>query len=182
MHSRLIYIVITVIAIIVLGACNTLELDLPKEDESDPFLQNGGMRMMMGPGSGMMNRHHAQVPDEYAGLTNPVPMEAESLARGQDIYNVHCAICHGDYGNGDGPGGENLDPAPAPIAHTSQMMGDAYLFWRISEGGLPFRTGMIPYANILDDQERWDVINYVRAIGSGSVKPDSKMGGEPFDP
>lgn len=136
----------------------------------------------MGPGSGMMNRHHAQVPEAFAGLTNPIAADDESMARGEQIYTTHCATCHGDYGNGDGPGGASLDPVPAAIAHTSQMMGDAYLFWRITEGGIPFETGMLPYRDILDEEGRWDVINYVRALGSGQVQPGENMGGMPFDP
>jgi mono/diheme cytochrome c family protein len=127
-------------------------------------------------------RHHAQVPDEFAGLTNPIPADEDSLARGEEIYVTHCATCHGDYGNGDGPGGANLDPAPAPIAHTAQMMSDVYLFWRITEGGAAFETGMLPYRDILDEQARWDVINYVRALGRGQVRPGQHMGGNPFDP
>ena len=142
----------------------------------------------MGPGSGMMShsmgdRHHAQVPDEYAGLTNPITADEASLARGAEIYAAQCATCHGDFGNGDGPGGAALDPAPAAIAHTGQMMSDAYLFWRITEGGVAFETGMIPYRDILDEDARWDVINYVRALGRGQVHPrGEQMGGQPFDP
>ena len=128
-------------------------------------------------------RHHAQVPTDFAGLTNPIPADADSIARGQEVYNAQCITCHGDYGNGDGPAGESLDPAPAPIAHTAQMMSDAYLFWRITEGGIPFETGMPPYRDILDEQARWDVINYVRALGQGQVHPSGpKIGGQPFDP
>jgi hypothetical protein len=83
---------------------------------------------------------------------------------------------------GDGPTGVGLNPLPAPIAHTSQMMGDDYLFWRISEGGAVFNTSMLPWKGTLDEQARWDVINYVRALGSGKVKPVTTAGGAPYDP
>ena len=159
-----------------LGQSREILVDAPATDVSRGMMGNG-----MGPGSGMMNRHHTQLPDEYAGLINPVPADEDSLARGQEIYTTHCATCHGDYGNGDGPGGASLDPAPAPIAHTGQMMGDAYLFWRITEGGTSFGTGMIPYRDILDEDARWDVINYVRALGRGQVRPGEHIGGQPFD-
>jgi len=165
---------------LVLAGCARLS-----DDQSEKAVRNVGPGMMgrgMGPGSVMMDRHHARVPDEYAGLTNPIPADEASLARGEEIYITYCATCHGDYGNGDGPGGVALDPAPAPIAHTSQMMSDAYLFWRITEGGVAFETGMIPYKDILDEQARWDVINYVRALGRGQVQPGEHMGGVPFDP
>lgn len=139
---------------------------------------NGGM------GGGMMARHHAAIPEEYAGLSNPIPADDTSIERGAEIYIANCASCHGDGGMGDGPAAANLDPAPAAIAHTSQMMGDDYLFWRISEGGAmePFNSTMIAWGGILDKNARWDVINYVQALGSGAVMPAGHVGGEAFDP
>jgi hypothetical protein len=83
---------------------------------------------------------------------------------------------------GDGPAGAGLDPAPAPIAHTSQMMGDDYLFWRINEGGVHFTTAMPTWSQVLDEDDHWDVINYVRALGAGQVAPGRGMGGAAFDP
>ena len=136
----------------------------------------------MGMGMGMGIRHHTTIPEPYTGLVNPVPANEDSLVRGEEIYSTNCATCHGDGGMGDGPGGKNLDPLPAPIAHTSQMMADDYLFWRISAGGLPFETSMVPYGDILDEQARWDVINYVRALGAGVVQPRQMMGGAVSDP
>ena len=124
-----------------------------------------GPRPGFGPGSGMMARHHAVLPAEYAGLTNPVAADAQSLARGQELYQVNCATCHGEDGLGNGPAGQALDPAPANIAHTGQMLSDAYLFWRISEGGLPFGTSMPAWQDALDEQARWDLVNYMRALG-----------------
>jgi len=142
--------------------------------------QDGGMGPGMG-GNGMMERHHADIPTEYAGITNPIPADMESLERGGELYTVNCASCHGDGGMGDGPAGSALDPAPSPIAHSSQMMADDYLFWRVSEGGTPFNTSM-PSWKVLDEQSRWDLVNYMRALGDGTVQPVSGMGGAAYDP
>lgn len=131
--------------------------------------------------TGMMSRHHAAVPSEYVGLTNPIPADAASLERGGKLYAANCASCHGDGGMGDGPAASALDPAPSPIAHSSQMLADDYLFWRISEGGAPFGTSM-PAWKTLDEEARWDMINYMRALGTGAVEPASSMGGETYDP
>ena len=70
---------------------------------------------------------------------------------------------------GDGPTGETLDLPPAAIAHTSQMMGDDYLYYRVSEGGAaePFISSMPAWKGVLDEEARWDVINYVRALDGG---------------
>ena len=140
----------------------------------------------VGPGMGMgnnnmMSRHHAQIPEEYAGLTNPIPSDEASLERGAKLYTTNCATCHGDGGMGDGPAASALDPVPAAVAHTSQMMADDYLYWRVSEGGVPFSTSMPPWKT-LDEQSRWDMINYIRALGAGTVQPGMGMGGQAFDP
>jgi len=127
--------------------------------------------------NGMMSQHHAPIPIEYAGMTNPIPSESDSLERGASLYATNCASCHGDGGMGDGPAASALDPAPAPVAHSSQMMADDYLFWRISEGGTSLGSSM-PAWKTLDEEARWDIINYMRALGTGDAKPASNMGGE----
>jgi mono/diheme cytochrome c family protein len=138
----------------------------------------------MGPGSGMMARHHATVPEPYAGLANPVPADQASLDRGADLYSTLCASCHGDGGMGDGPAGANLDPVPAPVAHSSQMLGDDMLYWRISEGGAaaPFNSAMPAWKDSLGEQSRWDLVNYMRALGRGDVEPQQSAGGAAYDP
>ena len=137
-----------------------------------------------GMGGGMMARHHATIPDEYVGVSNPIMADEASLARGEEVYTANCASCHGDGGVGDGPAAEALDPGPTNIAHTSQMLGDDYLLWRISEGGAeaPFNSAMPSWKATLDEEARWDVINYIRALGSGEVTPEHRMGGATFDP
>ena len=154
---------------LILAACGT------QSEETTP-----GAGMGMGD-NGMMSRHHAAVPAEYAGLTNPVPADSQSLERGAALYATNCASCHGDGGMGDGPAGSALDPAPAPVAHSSRMLADDYLFWRVSEGGVTLGTTM-PAWKTLDEQARWDMINYMRALGAGTVEPASSMGGEMYDP
>jgi high-affinity iron transporter len=130
----------------------------------------------------MMARHRAVVPEPYAGLTNPIAADTESLTRGQAIYTASCATCHGDGGMGDGPSGVSLDPAPALLAHTSQMLSDDYLFWRTSEGGAAFDSTMPAWKDALDDGAIWDVINYIRALGRGEVTPQHSVGGATYDP
>jgi mono/diheme cytochrome c family protein len=139
-----------------------------------------GIGRGVGRTSGMMERHRATVPAEYAGLTNPIVSDEESLDRGAEAY-ASCVACHGDTGLGDGPASVSLDPAATNIAHTSQMMGDDYLFWRISEGGAQFDTLMPAWEATLDEQTRWDLINYIQALGTGTVGQGGGRGGQGFD-
>ena len=166
------YIILLGALVFVLAGCTT-----PGEIQS-PTPGGAASRM----GGGMMDRHHAQIPAEYAGLSNSIPANPESFERGAAIYSVQCASCHGDGGMGDGPAGAALNPAPAAVAHTSQMLGDDYLFWRISEGSASFNTSMPGWKATLDENSRWDVINYIRALGTGEVEPQRLMGGANYDP
>jgi mono/diheme cytochrome c family protein len=129
---------------------------------------------MMGGGNGMMERHHAQVPAEYAGMTAPVVTE-ESVLRGFEIYTANCASCHGETGLGDGPVSVSLDPKPAPISHTTQMLADDLLFYRVSEGGIPFQTAMPAWKGVLDEQQIWDVVAYIRELGAGNATQIDEM-------
>lgn len=51
------------------------------------------------------------------------------------------------------------------------MLSDAYLFYRISEGGnfAPFNSAMPAFADKLSERERWHVINYIRSLNDGMM-------------
>ncbi|MCA9970008.1 MAG: cytochrome c [Anaerolineales bacterium] len=181
--TRFSFLLIGLLVLLAAGCSqNTPAAETAVSPTNTPAAGMGMMGRGMGPGSGMMARHQATIPAPHAGLTSPIPADEASIARGGDIFALYCANCHGDGGMGDGPIAANLDPAPAPIAHTSQMLGDDYLFWRISEGGHDFETAMPAWQQGLSEDQRWDVINYVRALGQGTVMPGAMMGGAAFDP
>ncbi len=124
---------------------------------------------MMGPGSGMSARHHAAVPEEYANLQRPELSDSDIVAGGE-LYSKMCAACHGGGGMGDGPSAASLDPAPSPVAHTSTMLSDGYLYWRIAEGGADFKSAMPAWKDSLTEDEIWALIGYMRALGSGDFE------------
>jgi mono/diheme cytochrome c family protein len=124
-------------------------------------------------GSGMMIGHsmmhgHAEVPAEYANLTNPLLDDATAMTAGQAIFEANCAACHGQTGAGDGPAGVALNPKPADLADGAMMheLSDSYLYWRISRGGTmpPFNSAMPAWEAQLSETEIWQVISYVRTL------------------
>jgi putative copper resistance protein D len=96
-----------------------------------------------------------------------VAYQAISVANGKQLYeDTGCVSCHGAAGYGDGPLAEELRPKPAdltaPHANT-HTAGD--LFWWVSHGVK--NTSMPGFEQSLSEEERWDLINFMRALSTG---------------
>lgn len=106
-----------------------------------------------------------QPPAEYADKVSP-KLSAADLETGMNKYRINCASCHGETGMGDGPAATALDPKPEPLATTSAELSDAYLFWRISEGGMmaPFNSSMPAWKTLLSEEEIWQITGYLRSL------------------
>lgn len=108
-----------------------------------------------------------EIPDEYAGLENPLVDDEQDRSAGKDLFQRYCASCHGETGAGDGPAGVSLSPAPENLAENEDAFSDAYLYWRISEGGLiaPFNSVMPAWKSTYKENEIWQIITYIRQLG-----------------
>jgi putative copper resistance protein D len=99
-------------------------------------------------------------------LRPSVPYQAGSITAGAALYQENCAGCHGPRGAGDGPDGRRLPRSPADLRapHTAQhTAGD--LFWWISHG--ISGSGMPAFGARLGEEQRWELINFLRALSSG---------------
>ena len=101
-------------------------------------------------------------PPDIAQVTNPVPASAESHARGEKLYLKYCSKCHGMTGNGAGPSAHGFSTNPRQLWawHNADSSADPYLFWFITNG----RTDMPPWGVILSENERWDLVNYIKTL------------------
>src|SRR5215510_6312556 len=110
-------------------------------------------------------------PAEYANARSTRWGDAAAIARGQQLYQTYCLMCHGADGKGTGPVAKGLPHPPADLTHHFHRApgdGDAYLFWRVSEGGQvePFKSSqstMPAFKHVLSEGQRWDVLAYVHA-------------------
>jgi len=99
-------------------------------------------------------------------LRPSVAYQVGAITAGAALYQANCAGCHGPRGAGDGPDGRGLPRSPADLRapHTAQhTAGD--LFWWISHG-IP-GSGMPGFGSRLSEEERWELINYLRALSAG---------------
>jgi mono/diheme cytochrome c family protein len=99
------------------------------------------------------------IPEEFP--VNPVPADEVSLQRGQILYDIHCEVCHGALGHGDGPLAHFFGRTPQNLTGpqiSAEFDGSVYL--TIVQGF----GQMLSLAEDLTPRERWDVVNYVRTL------------------
>jgi mono/diheme cytochrome c family protein len=105
-------------------------------------------------------------PADYASKTNPVAGNADAIAKGKEQYTTLCQACHGASGQGDGPAGASLTPKPANLVNTAKDASDAYIYWRIAEGGAmdPFKSSMPAHKATMKEDQIWQVVSYLRSL------------------
>lgn len=122
---------------------------------------------------------HVPIPAAYAKAHIPdrVWTDARTLARGKEIYEAKCAVCHGVKGDGRGPGSLNFPLKPSDLTDAKMVaeMAGNYWFWRVSEGGQaePFKSmgsTMPAWKKDLSASARWAVIVYAHTL-SGHKGP-----------
>ena len=96
---------------------------------------------------------------------NPIEADEASITRGGNLYEIHCRMCHGLTGEGNGPIAPFLirtKPAnlTTPIV---QSKSDGSIFLTITNG---VDGKMPPLNENLTVPERWDLVNFVRTLSA----------------
>ena len=106
-------------------------------------------------------------------IANPFPITEEGLARGKELYNTFCGICHGEKGDGLGYLVAEENPnaiypaAPANFLvdpHVNATNGHYYhaiIYGKNVMGG---------YADKVSYEERWQIIHYIRSLQAKDKK------------
>ncbi len=123
------------------------------------------------PVEGTVARGSTFIEDEFStgmqlGTTNfvqvtPIKITETVMQRGQHTFNIYCAPCHGQVGDGKGIT-TKLGMAPVANLHDARivLMADGEIFNTITHG----KNLMGAYGSNIDVEDRWAVIAYVRAI------------------
>ena len=94
----------------------------------------------------------------------PPPVTREWLEHGRELFNIHCAVCHGEDGYGGGIVVRRGFPPP-PSYHSERLRQapDAHFYEVITNG----YGKMYPYKSRVEAIDRWAVVAYIRALQLG---------------
>ncbi|MDD5395458.1 MAG: cytochrome c [Thiothrix sp.] len=87
---------------------------------------------------------------------------------GKTYYYSYCIACHGWLMHGDGPSASELNPRPRTLTRGEYMQKktNLELFTVIKGGGeaVSLSSSMPNWGNVLQDQDIWDIIAFIRAM------------------
>ena len=110
----------------------------------------------------------------------PVPFDTISISNGAVHFAENCVACHGVQGKGDGVMAKSFAKPPVDLLtepHTARHTAGDFFHWL--SYGIP-DTGMPSFGDKLDEEDRWDVVNFLHAMSRGyqarlmspTVKPE----------
>lgn len=136
-----------------------IRIRFPSDLQNSPAIGYQEGPRLSPPAGAVPLQGEAVIPEEFP--VNPVAADDNSLQRGAILYSIHCQLCHGEGGHGDGPLSDRFDRTPQNLvgAQTAaEFDGSVYLAIVSGFGDMP------ALAENLTVQERWDVINYMRTF------------------
>ncbi len=98
-------------------------------------------------------------------LHSPIAVNDKNLEKGKDLYNIYCAICHGDIGDGQGILMKNEKILGVPN-YKDREITEGSTYHVIMYG----RNMMGSHASQLNNNERWQVVQYVDKLRKDLLK------------
>jgi mono/diheme cytochrome c family protein len=100
----------------------------------------------------------AKAPEKARAKHNPLATDPDAIAAGANLFDQHCAECHGDAGEGSRKG-------PSLLKEPVQTATPGALFWLLTNGVV--RRGM-PVWSKLPEPQRWQLVTYIKSLGAAS--------------
>lgn len=141
-----------------------------------PLLAGGGVLVLAGLALALPPLATDAYPTTYQRPA--VPYHAAAIAAGAALYARECAACHGATGGGDGPAARAFAPPPPDLrAHHAALHTAGDLYWWITHG-----LRAMPAFGHLAAEQRWSLVNYVRALGAAEAARRLGVAVEPDRP
>jgi cytochrome c oxidase cbb3-type subunit 2 len=97
----------------------------------------------------------AKAPEKARAKRNPLENDKDAVAAGRNLFEQHCAECHGDRAEGGKKG-------PSLRAEEVQSAEPGAIFWLLTNGVV--RKGM-PVWSKLPEPQRWQLVRYLKSLG-----------------
>lgn len=111
-------------------------------------------------------------PTSVKQRVNPVQVTELVMAEARDHFADHCAICHGNRGEGKTMLGEGMFPPPPDLRQSpTQALTDGEIF-NIIQNGIRF-TGMPGFGG--SDEDNWKLTLFVRHLPRLSEREEQLM-------
>jgi mono/diheme cytochrome c family protein len=104
--------------------------------------------------------------DSMSALKNPVLPSDASLINGRKLFQINCAVCHGEAGKGDSPNAKFGVVSINLTTDLTKNRTDGYIFGMIRNG-----RGLMPTYDRIEEMDRWDIVNYIRGLQGKLPKP-----------
>jgi plastocyanin/mono/diheme cytochrome c family protein len=106
------------------------------------------------------------IPDQDKTRLNPQANNTDAVNTIRRVYQSRCEVCHNPDGKGQSVTGSRIFPRAGDLTSARvQARSDGSLYWIIGNG-LP-HTGMPGWKDILNEDEIWQLVDYVRALPQG---------------
>ena len=101
-----------------------------------------------------------------AAIKSPLtsPLDAKTLAEAGRLFNINCAICHGEKGTANGPIADKIGAVANLTQPAITGLSDGTMFHVMTYG----KNNMGSYASQLTKLQRWQIIKYVRTLQGGT--------------
>jgi mono/diheme cytochrome c family protein len=93
-------------------------------------------------------------------ITNPVEHSDAMMVNAKSLYTIYCAVCHGEKGDGKGTMEKFQYPLVPDYKERLPTISDARMYQSITHG----LNMMGSHASLLDPDERWQVIHYIKSL------------------
>jgi hypothetical protein len=146
---------------------------LTAQEKSNFFKDNFGSRPKI---EGTVARGF--IPYPYKGvnnpsetLSNPLLPTKEVLLLGQKKFSTFCSPCHGNYADGNSRLRGQFPNPPTLHSSRAREFSDGMIYHIITNG----QNVMPSYASQITRNERWAIVNYVRALQRAKHAKDSDI-------
>ena len=93
--------------------------------------------------------------------TFPITVDRDTVAKGQQVFNIYCVPCHGAAADGKGIVSGYFNPKPANLIDTPMKQQPVGHFFDVITHG---KGIMFSYASRVAPADRWAIIAYIGAL------------------